>query len=418
MRKHSTTAVLLAALAAGTGALAPPAGAATAEETLRSRLNSAMGPAGGGSGAYVFNITDGVELYNKRGSTRRILASNTKLFTTAAAFDRHGAAGNLRTRVLGDGALEADGSYAGNLYLRGGGDPTFGSRSFGRNSYGGGASVEGLVSALKRAGIRRVTGRVVGDESLFDSRRGVPDSGYAVSIYVGPLSALAYNRGLTNTRGSAFAGNPAGFSAVRLDSALEGSGVKVSKAPQVGRAPGDAQQLAEVSSPPVSRLARLTNKPSDNFFAEMLVKGLGARDGAQGTTSKGARAARAFAQSVGSAPQLVDGSGLSRGNRASPKSVVALLRGMRARQDFKAYYDSLAIAGRDGTLGGRMGGGPAGGNCHAKTGTISGVSTLSGYCRSRAGDEIAFSFLMNGVSPGAARGLQDRMAQAIAGFGG
>ena len=152
--------------------------------------------AGGSSGAYVVNLSSGARVFAWKAGTPRILASNTKLFTTSAALARFGTEGTLGTEVLGDGELDENGVWRGNLYLRGGGDPTFGSRTFTRRSYGGGATVEQLAKLIDRAGVERVTGRVLGDESLFDSLRGGPDSGYGVSIWVGPLSALSYNRGL------------------------------------------------------------------------------------------------------------------------------------------------------------------------------------------------------------------------------
>jgi D-alanyl-D-alanine carboxypeptidase/D-alanyl-D-alanine-endopeptidase (penicillin-binding protein 4) len=165
----------------------------------------------------------------------------------------------------------------------------------------------------------------------------------------------------------------------------------------------------------MSRLATITNRPSDNFFAEMLLKDVGFQVDGRGTTSGGARATVLFARRLGSRPRIADGSGLSRRNRASPRSVVRLLMGMHRRDESKAYATSLAVAGRNGTLRSRMRRGPARGKCRAKTGTISGVSTLSGYCRARSGDIYAFSFLMNRVSPSGARRIQDRMAHAVAG---
>ena len=93
------------------------------------RLGAAMRPAGADSGAYVVNSTNGNVVFRWREGTPRILASNTKLFTTSAALARFGPTGKLNTEVRGDGALEPDGIYRGNLYLIGGGDPTFGSRS-------------------------------------------------------------------------------------------------------------------------------------------------------------------------------------------------------------------------------------------------------------------------------------------------
>jgi D-alanyl-D-alanine carboxypeptidase/D-alanyl-D-alanine-endopeptidase (penicillin-binding protein 4) len=94
---------------------------------------------------------------------------------------------------------------------------------------------------------------------------------------------------------------------------------------------------------------------------------------------------------------------------------VRLLISMARRDEYEALFESLPIAGRDGTLVDRMRRGPARGRCHAKTGTLSDVSALSGYCKARSGDVYGFSILMNGVYPTGARRLQDRMAQAIAG---
>jgi D-alanyl-D-alanine carboxypeptidase/D-alanyl-D-alanine-endopeptidase (penicillin-binding protein 4) len=94
--------------------------------------------------------------------------------------------------------------------------------------------------------------------------------------------------------------------------------------------------------------------------------------------------------------------------------VVRLLTAMvEEEESFDAWYASLAIAGRDGTLKDRMRSGAARGRCRGKTGTLSNVSALSGYCTARSGDLYAFSILMNGVYTGGARVLQDRMAQAI-----
>jgi D-alanyl-D-alanine carboxypeptidase/D-alanyl-D-alanine-endopeptidase (penicillin-binding protein 4) len=347
----------------------------------------------------------------------RILASNTKIYTTAAALARFGSEGTLATEVRGRGELGGRGVWRGSLYLVGGGDPTFGSRRFARRAYGPTTStVERLALALERAGIERVDGRIFGDESSFDGRRGGPESGYGTSIWVGPLSALGFNRGLASEAGYGFQSDPPSFAAARLHEALARRGIEVRRAPRRGRAPRRADTLAAVESPPMSRLIALTNKPSDNYFAEMLVKGLALQARGQGTTAAGTRIAQRHARRLGGRPKrLADGSGLSRANRASPYRLVELLLALRAGERFRTFLHSLAIAGRDGTLGDRMRGGPARGRCRAKTGTLSNVSALSGYCRARSGDTYAFSILMNGVSPTSARGLQDGMLQAIAG---
>ena len=392
----------------------PAAASATPAAKLGSALAGQMRTRGGYSGAYVVNLSSGRRVFGWKSGYPRILASNTKLFTTSAALARYGTEGTLGTEVLGRGSLDEEGIWRGDLYLRGGGDPTFGSGRFARRSYRSGATVEKLAKALDLAGIERVTGRVVGDESRFDSLRGGPDSGYGTSIWVGPLSALSFNRGLANEGGSAFQVNPPAFAAARLDAALEARGVPVRRAPRAGRAPRELEVLASVESPPMARLVKLTNKPSDNFFAETLVKDLALQARGRGTTAGGARIAAAFARRVGSGAQLADGSGLSRGNRASPYRVVRLLSAMTRRDEYDAFLASLPIAGRDGTLYDRMQRGAARRRCRAKTGTLSDVSALSGYCRARSGDTYAYSILMNGMYPGTARAIQDRMVQAIA----
>jgi D-alanyl-D-alanine carboxypeptidase/D-alanyl-D-alanine-endopeptidase (penicillin-binding protein 4) len=159
------------------------------------------------------------------------------------------------------------------------------------------------------------------------------------------------------------------------------------------------------------------NKPSDNFFAETLAKDVAMQVNGRGTTSAGAALIAGFARRLGSRVQIVDGSGLSRADKASPYRVVRLLRAMYSRDpdQSQAYFDSLSIAGRDGTLVDRMRRGAARGHCHAKTGTLSDVSALSGYCEAKSGGLYAFSMLMNRVDVTLAHKLQDRMAQAIAG---
>ncbi|MEX1142978.1 MAG: D-alanyl-D-alanine carboxypeptidase/D-alanyl-D-alanine-endopeptidase [Thermoleophilaceae bacterium] len=390
---------------------------AASRRTLVRQLRRAMGSAGGSSGAYVVDAETGRPLLRWRHTTPRILASNAKLFTTAATLARFGPDGSLETAVRGDGRLGGRGVWRGDLFLVGGGDPTFGSRSFAERAYGvRRPTVQTLAAKLDRAGIEHVTGRIYGDESAFDSLRGGPDSGYGTSIWVGPLSALGYNRGLAAETGASFQGNPPAFAAARLTDALRARGVSVRRRPSAGVAPRSAQELAAVRSPSIARLAAMTNKPSDNYFAEMLLKALAMRAHGQGTTAAGAKIAARFARRLGGRPaRLADGSGLSRANRASPYRVVRLLAAMRERDELVPFARSLAVAGRDGTLDDRMRRGPARGRCRGKTGTLSNVSALSGWCRARSGDTYLFSILMNRVDPYGARALQDRMLQAIAG---
>jgi serine-type D-Ala-D-Ala carboxypeptidase/endopeptidase (penicillin-binding protein 4) len=149
----------------------------------------------------------------------------------------------------------------------------------------------------------------------------------------------------------------------------------------------------------------------------VLLKDLAHLVGGVGTTAAGARIAVSHARTLGAGATLMDGSGLSRGNRASPLSVVRLLSAIYRSDDYDPFVGSLPIAGQDGTLYDRMRRGAAHWRCRGKTGTLSNVSALSGYCEARSGDNYVYSILMNGVYPPGARRLQDRMLQAIAALG-
>ena len=406
------------ALAAAAALTLAPQTALGAENSarLKRKLDAAMDQASARSGAYVYDLSDGDGLFSRRATRRRILASNTKLFTTAAALNKFGSAGRFTTEVFGDRLPNSNGVVRGDVYLVGGGDPSFGSTSFAERAYGGGgATLEGLAVAVKQAGVRRVTGNVLGDESLFDSLRGGPDSGYGVSEWVGPLSALSYNRGLARENGSAFQTRPPEFAAKKLKRALKRRGIQIEGSAGVSQAGAGTEEIASQDSITVGRLIRLTNQVSDNFFAEMLAKHLDATATHPGTTAGGSAAAERFASRFGATASLVDGSGLARTNRAAPRAVVRLLRGMYQHRGFEPYYESLARGREPGTLSDRN----TNQRCRAKTGTISGVSALSGYCRAVSGDLIAFSILMNGVGYGydSARRIQDAMTQVVTKYG-
>jgi D-alanyl-D-alanine carboxypeptidase/D-alanyl-D-alanine-endopeptidase (penicillin-binding protein 4) len=392
-----------------------PAALASPESGLRKSLKRAMQNAGPSSGAFVREAESGARLFAWNHTKRRILASNTKLFTVGAALARYGPDGTLVTRVVSRGEIDpASGELRGNLFLVGGGDVTFGSRSYVRSEYGGGSpTVENLAKKLYNRGLRKVSGRVLGDESRYDSRRSGPAEGYAASAEVGgPLTALVYNHGLMSN--GYFQRNPPEFAAARLAGALKKLHVKIGAASKARHAPVDADELARVRSLPMDRIAQLTLLPSDNFFAELLAKGLG-----DGTTAGGSDVLEAFARKRHAAVRLSDGSGLSRANQAPPQEIVQFLDQELDAPEFDALWSALPIAGVNGTLAGRMRSGPAHHSCRAKTGTLYGVSALSGYCDSRGGKRLIFSILMNGQSSDSyAHQLQDKMVQSMANYRG
>jgi D-alanyl-D-alanine carboxypeptidase/D-alanyl-D-alanine-endopeptidase (penicillin-binding protein 4) len=411
----ATTGALLGALGVPAGAQATGA----AQRSLQRTLHGAMQEAGSYSGADVVDMNTGRTLFSQAATRLRLPASVEKVYTTSTALLRFGAGTRLSTGVLGDGSVSG-GTWRGTLYLRGGGDPTFGSRSYDHFADNSGATMQQLVSNLVGAtGIHAIQGRIVGDESYFDSLRGTPPYRYNASSDVeGELSALAYDRGLANEQGTAFQSRPALFAAQQFAAALRAAGVEVPNSTPIytGTAPASAQPLAAVHSPKISWLIHLTNTPSDNFFAEMLLKGIGAKFGGAGTTAAGAALVRSQLASFGVHPRLNDGSGLSRSDQTTPQQIVTVLEKMAGND---AFTSSLAVGGETGTLVDEMRGTAAQRNCIGKTGTLHDVANLAGYCTARDGHKLVFAFLFNRLGdPDAGHLIEANMAAAVARYNG
>ena len=411
-------AILLTAAPAGAAAQSP-----AAEQALVNALNRGMGQIGGASGAVVVDLNNGQTLYSYAAGVERLPASVEKVYTTSTALLRFGSDATLSTSVLGVGSLQPHGAWRGTLYLKGGGDPTFGSAGFDSAAYGTGASVQALASNLIRAtGLKSISGSIVGDESYFDSLRGTAPTGFGIDMadIAGQLSALAFNRGFANFEGTLPQPRPALYAAQQFVASLKAAHVRVPSNTPVytGATPAAAHRLALVRSPRIATLVHLTNTPSDNYLAEMLLKGIGASFGGAGTTAAGAAVVRSeLATKFGIGPQLNDGSGLSRSDYTSPRQVVTVLRQMYTDPDF---FNSLAVAGQTGTLQHYSRGTAAQDNCRGKTGTLHDVANLVGYCRARDGHELAFAFLANGLgAPDYVHAVEaDRMAAALAGYNG
>jgi D-alanyl-D-alanine carboxypeptidase/D-alanyl-D-alanine-endopeptidase (penicillin-binding protein 4) len=369
---------------------------------LKRKLSRLSRKAPGASGFYVVDLKAKRHpvLFDRKQGKRRKLASNEKLFTTSAALHAFGTRGKLETKVKAAGKVTGRGKLKGDLYLIGGGDPTLGA-----------SGMHDLAKDVHRAGIKRVSGRLLADDTIFDRLRGVPDSNYGPSEWVAPLSGLVYG-------GSTYAEDPAKEAGKALRDALRKEGVKIGGKVKLRGLPGKLRKRDPVGIHESDRMAKVvaaTNKPSNNFYAEMLLKGVDAAGGDKGTTRGGVKEVERYARSVGSKVSARDGSGLTANNRSTPKDIVRLFAG--TRRDGRvgdALYRSLSVAGKDGTLVDRMDGTVAAGRCRGKTGTITGVSNLSGFCRSGHG-LVAFSILMNGVGNlDAAHSIQDRMVIQIA----
>jgi D-alanyl-D-alanine carboxypeptidase/D-alanyl-D-alanine-endopeptidase (penicillin-binding protein 4) len=376
---------------------------------------------GGGpsSGLVVVAAESGEVLCSSAAGTQRPLASNMKLFTTSTVLSRLGPETRIPTKVFSEGHIDANGVLHGSLYLQGGGDPTLGTPAF-YDSYlaGLGTNLFALTPQIHAAGIDSITGRLYADETIFDRLRGVADSDYATSPYIGPLSGLDFNSGFSgSTSASGFSSDPAKLAASKLARSLNAAGVTVPPQVALAATPAGAKQVAIIRSPSLTRIVNTTDVYSDNFFAEMLIKLLGARLGGAGTTAAGASVVEAFAAAHGSGVHAVDGSGLTRSNRASPQQVVNLLLAMRNEPAGDDFIQDLALAGKEGTVAERMHGTAAYGHCRTKTGTLTGVSNLSGYCFNASGRIMAFSVLMSSVGDlNLAHLDQDRIAAAVASY--
>ena len=384
-------------------------------KALRKQLNSIIDSGSSASGAFVYDVGKGRRIFSEDGSRSRILASNTKIFTTSTALDVLGANDRLETEVFADGLIEG-GVLDGDLYLVGDGDPALASKDFAASNGLPLTPFGHLAKQIKAAGIERVTGKVFADDSVFDRVRGVADSGGNTSPYIGPLSGLSYNSGFVS---GDFANDPALVAANTLKGDLERRGVGVGGNSELGKLPdsvAETEPLAVVESPTIATLIEETNHVSNNFFAEMLLKRLAATGGKQGTTERGSQLVEDFVGGLGVEIHSTDGSGLTRSNTAAPREVGELLVAMLKQPFAEAFFDSLPIVAQEGTVAYRMGGTAAAGFCRAKTGTLSDVSALSGYC-GEGNNAIVFSILNNSTGIGTAHSVQDQMVALIARYG-
>ena len=383
-----------------------------AEHKLEAALAKWLHVAGPNSGVLVFDLSDQTELYGERPGYGRPPASVEKLWTTTAVLNRLGADFRLDTTVLGTGHL-SHGVWHGNLYLHGGGDPTFGDSEFNHVwNDGYGPTPNELIAQLRRRGIHRVTGRVFGDESLFDHRRGglitnykpdTPDLG-------GQLSALTYDHGTVAPHD-----NPATFAAHQFVQTMRALGMQAVASRHDGTAPLDAQLLATVASPPMSVMLRLMNVPSDDLFAELFAKQLGVRFGNGGTITSGARViSETIASRYGLHPTILDGSGLGRQDRTSPKQIVQLLTALWHTQAGDQLAATLPTVGVNGTVQSIGLKTAAAGHCIAKTGSLNDVTNLAGYCSARGGQQLAFALFVDGPENSTGFWLESNMLAAIA----
>lgn len=367
--------------------------------TLR-RAVAAPGVSPAQTGVVVVDLESSSVVYTLNPDTPLEPASTEKLPVATALLQRLGAGFRMRTSVLGRGAQTGT-AWHGDLILQGHGDPALTS-----------VGLTGLARAVRARGITAVSGSVVGDESYFDAERTAPGwKPWFAKVESPLLSALVVNRGLLD---GAAVDHPALAAAILFTRALRAAGVSVSGSAEVGTAPSSAIELTRRASPPLTTLLSRMDTWSDNFIAEMLLKELGARLGGHGSSRAGAEWVSSTLAADGvplAGVRLVDGSGLSRLDRLTARSLAAILETIWHEPKLRPLLDTFAIAGSTGTLRHRLLGIPGHQLVRGKTGTTNEASALAGF----VGSQYAFVVLNNGspVDWQAAHLMQDRVAEAL-----
>jgi serine-type D-Ala-D-Ala carboxypeptidase/endopeptidase (penicillin-binding protein 4) len=398
LRKVSALAIVLALVAiAGTGT------AQGQSPNLARALDRALATPGvdpSRTSALAVDLETGRVVYEANAGRALAPASAEKLAVSFAALRLLGPGYRFRTEVVGAGELDGR-TWHGDLYLVGHGDPTLRP-----------ADLEALARDVKAWGIRRVTGRIVGDERHFDATRAAPGwRPWFLGVESPPISALSVDD--VETRG---ANGSAAAAAAAFAAALDRRGIAVRGRTVAGRAPRGTFPLAQDLSEPLSEIVRHMNRESDNFVSEMVIKELGAAVGRRGSTAVGGAVVRAALAEAGvpvAGVRIVDGSGLSRLDRLTSQALVAILQiGAEDPEIRDAFLESLAVAGVSGTLKKRLDRRVTRGKVIAKTGTTSQASALAGFVRRR----YVFAILQNGspVPYWSARAAQDRFVTVLA----
>jgi D-alanyl-D-alanine carboxypeptidase len=416
LRRCAATILCFVALATAGVCLRPAPAAASVSSAISSILHK-HGVAGSSTGVYIWDFDAARQIFASHADNGLAPASNMKLVTMSSALSVWGPEHRFKTELYGPDVPVYGGVLYGDLYLKGFGDPSLSTLSYQREVlHLTTASFESFAQRLRTLKVHKVRGRVLGDESWFDKKRTGPSWKPGLELECGPLSALSGNEGLEDGKR---VNDPATYAAKLLTEALRAKGIKVTGKPAAGKVPTTARLLKQQFSAPLKKLVKRMGKDSDNFFAEIVLKGLGRDVHEMGSTAAGLDVSRANLAAIGLDPAsyvLLDGSGLSYADRLTARGLVRILGAARQGPDYDAYYQALAIAGVDGTLGDRMRGTAAAGNAHAKTGTLNIAVCLSGYVESANDRRVGYAILVNGdsVNWGNATGAQDAIVAMLA----
>lgn len=342
-------------------------------------------------GLYVYDLTADAPIFALGQHQRLRPASNEKLVTAISALFRLGTDYHYRTRLYIDGE-QTDSVLHGNVYLRGGFDPMVDDDD-----------VRALSRALAERGIRYIDGAVTFDDTMKDNDR--LGWGWCWDDDEGPLTPLLFKSHATLED--------------HFLTALQRDSISY-RVRRSGATPTSAKLVCERLRS-IDAILLPMMKKSDNLYAESVFYQLAAHSGhARAGRKRATQEIQSLLTSFGLSTrdyQIADGSGLSLYNYTTPYVLVTLLRHAYADERVRAHLiPSLPIAGEDGTLRRRMRTSAARGNVKAKTGTVEGVSTLSGYCTAANGHVLCFSIMNQGIRRAAiGRNFQDRVCAVLVG---
>ena len=394
---------------------------ASSKEEVANKIKQIIAklPANTISGVLIYNPILQDTIFSINESQPMTPASLTKLFTTSTSLSLMGGDHKLSTKLFTEDNNIKDGIIDGNLYIKGFGNSIFTEQD-----------LKYLVDELLKKGIKSITGSVIGDDSYFDDIYVREDwiDGEGANVKLPPISALVLDRNRTTVRKkirrryryiSENVKDPSLFIASQLSEKLKLSGIEIKGKSSKGLAPYKIFPIAE-KSVQLKELVSLVNKHSDNFLAECLFKTLGAESSKmQGNSFFSQQAILKFIKdnniySLGT--EIVDGSGISRSDQATPLAINGLLEKMYFDLiNFDDFYNSLSIAGVDGTLRGRMMGTEAENNFRGKTGSLNGVSGLAGYLTTQDGEDLIITiiFEFNRGGWGYYRDVQDQIVESL-----
>ena len=343
-------------------------------------------------GLMVFDLDADTVLYQYQARQLMRPASTMKLVTAITALDRLGGAYEYKTSFYYTGTI-ADSVLTGNLYCVGGFDPSLTSDD-----------VAVMAESIRQAGIRKISGTIIADKQMkevLDYGEGWcwdDDNPMLIPLSIGRKDIF--------------------LTTIRKELGRQGVNVTEAKLGGNGVMPNGARHLSTYHHS-IDVILKQMLKDSDNFYAESLFYQTAASTGHRPAKASDARTlTKQFIKRLGlgnNPYKIADGSGLSLYNYVSAELLVRMLRYAHNKEEIIGHLlPALPIAGVDGTLKKRMTTGNAYGNVVAKTGTVTGISSLAGYLTTADGRPLCFAIINQGVMRSQdGRDFQDRVCQAL-----